>query len=51
MPLAVQIAPTPPSSAARLFEHRRGRVGNPCVNVACAFEIEQRRGVLGILKT
>ena len=33
-----------------LFEHRRGRVRNPGVDVACAFEIEQRRGVLGILK-
>ncbi len=33
-----------------LLEHCRGRVRNPCIDVACAFEIEQRRGVLGILK-
>ncbi len=33
-----------------LFEHRRGRVRNPRIDVAGAFEIEQRRGVIGILK-
>ena len=33
-----------------LFEHRRGRVRNPRIDVAGALEIEQRRGVVGILK-
>ena len=33
-----------------LFEHRRGRVRNPGVDMSGAFEIEQRRGMLGILK-
>ena len=33
-----------------LFQHRRGRIRNPCIDVAGAFEIEQRRGVIGILK-
>ncbi len=33
-----------------LFEHRRGRVRNPGIDVSCAFEIEQRRGVVGVLK-
>ncbi len=33
-----------------LFEHRGRRVGNPGVDVAGAFEVEQGRGVLGILE-
>ncbi len=33
-----------------LLEHRRGRVGNARIDVPGAFQIEQRRGVLGILK-
>ncbi|OIQ75475.1 hypothetical protein GALL_428610 [mine drainage metagenome] len=32
------------------LEHRRGRVGNPGIDVPSAFQIEQRRGMLGILK-
>ena len=33
-----------------LFEHRRGRVRDPGIDVAGALEIEQRRGVIGVLK-
>ncbi len=33
-----------------LFEHRGRRVGNAGVDMSGAFEIEQRRGVVGILK-
>ena len=33
-----------------LLEHRRRGVGNARVDVAGAFQIEQRRGVIGILK-
>ena len=32
------------------LQHRRRRVGNPGVDVAGALEVEQRRGVIGILK-
>ena len=51
MPLAVQTAPTPPSSAASRssstavvgFEMRR-------VDMPGAFQVEQRRGVVGVLE-
>ena len=33
-----------------LLEHRRGRIRNPGVDVSGALEIEQRRGVVGILE-
>src|SRR3954451_12873558 len=33
-----------------LFEHRGGRVGNSGVDMPRAFEVEQRGGMLGILK-
>ena len=33
-----------------LFQHRRRRIGNPRVNVAGAFQIEQAGGVIGIVE-
>ncbi len=33
-----------------LFQHRRRRVGDPGIDVPGAFEVEQRRGVFGILE-
>ena len=51
MPLAVQIAPTPPSSAAsRSSSTAGGRIGDARIDVAGALEVEQRGGVVGILE-
>ena len=33
-----------------LLQHRNGRIGDACINVAGTFQVEQRRGVVGVLK-
>ena len=51
-PLAVAMAPTPPSSAAiPLLQHRGGRIGDPRVHVPGPLGVEQRRGVVRVRKT
>ena len=48
-PLAVAIAPTPPSSAAmRSSSTAHGRIRDPRIDVARALHVEERRGVLGV---
>ena len=48
-PLAVAIAPTPPSSAAmRSSSTAHGRIGDARVDVPRALHVEQRRGVVAV---
>ena len=48
-PLAVAIAPTPPSSAAmRSSSTAHGRIGDARIDVARALHVEQRRRVVGV---
>jgi len=52
MPLAVQIAADAGFQRGQpLLEHRGRRVRNPGVDMAGAFQVEQRCGVIGILET